>query len=134
MSAKKIVDAEVVRRAAEAGLSVAEIGRIVDCTPRTLHRRFQKELSAGNERGVASLKLRLHQKAMAGSNAALIFSLKNRAGWSDRHALTGPTGGPIEHEGVSHLTDAELQRIVDAELRRTGLAAEVETASDPSAR
>lgn len=130
---RKKIDRDLVRRCAEAGLTVPGIAAVVGCSDRTLQRRFAPELEAGKTRGVAHVMLKLHQKAMSGSVAAAIFILKNRAGWSDRTALTGPTGGAVQTEEVSRLTDDELQRELDAELKRCGLAAQIDAAGTTAA-
>lgn len=124
----KPIDADMVRRAAEAGLTRDEIARVLGVSSKTIQRRFGKQVAEGNERGVSSIKLKLHQKAMGGNIAALIFSLKNRAGWSDRNTISGPGGGPIQHEDVSALSDADLQAVIDGELKRSGIAAEIDAA------
>ena len=46
--------------------------------------KFSEAIKRGRDKGVATITNALFTKAKAGDNTAMIFYLKNRAGWKDR--------------------------------------------------
>lgn len=45
-----------------------------------------------------------------GYGPGYIFDLKNNYHWTDRQEITGPKGGPIQHDDLSGLTNAQLEK------------------------
>jgi hypothetical protein len=85
-------------RLAGAGLTVPEIAAILDCSERTLYRRFAAALKEGHTRMCASLKRQQFIVAMRGSVSMLIWLGKQYLGQKDRVANEhlGPDGKAFE--------------------------------------
>ena len=70
---------------------------------------FSEAIKRGKDRGIATVTSALFTKARAGDNTAMIFYLKNRAGWQDK----------IEKETIIEQKQIiDLTRISDGELKR----------------
>ena len=68
---------------------------------------FAEAIKRGKGKGIQTITNRLYEKALEGDNTAMIFYLKNRAGWQDK----------IEKETiVEHKQVIDLTRISDEEL------------------
>ena len=112
----KIIPSDEQQRTVEnmtaCGVPQHYIAEALGVDLKTLRKRFKDELAHALIKANASIATTLFQTAM-GQPAivedgvvvqearpphvgALIFWLKARAGWSERHELTGPGGGPIE--------------------------------------
>jgi len=69
---------------------------------------FAEAIKRGKGKGIQTITNRLYEKALEGDNTAMIFYLKNRAGWQDK----------IEKETVIEKRQTiDLSRISDDELR-----------------
>ena len=70
---------------------------------------FSQAIKRGKDKGIASITSALFTKARNGDNTAMIFYLKNRAGWQDK----------IEKETIIEQKQViDLTRITDNELKR----------------
>lgn len=88
---------EYLEAAAARGLSQAAAAALLGISDRTLHACFeaQPESREAWDKGLAKLEDELTglllKQAREGSIAAIIFGLKNKAGWSDNGPRTAPT-------------------------------------------
>jgi len=67
--------------------------------------RLQQMVDDARESYVDSVESALYENALTGNVAAQIFVMKahpaaKRRGWSERHEMTGPDGGPVLVERV----------------------------------
>jgi len=77
------------------GVPQAEICRALEIDPKTLRKHFRDELDQAVHRANAKIAERLYRAAMDGSVGAMIFWLKARAKWRERHEVSGPDGAPV---------------------------------------
>ena len=80
------------------GLPQHQIAVLLGCDPKTLRKHFDAELSLGDAKATAKIAQTLYNKAVAGDTASLIFWLKARAGWREKHdvEISGRDGKPLE--------------------------------------
>ena len=80
------------------GLPQRQIAVLLGCDPKTLRKHFEQELEVGDARATAKIAQTLYNKAIGGDTASLIFWLKARAGWREKHdvEVSGKDGTPIE--------------------------------------
>lgn len=80
------------------GLPQTQIAVLLGCDPKTLRKHFEVELAVGEAKATAKIAQTLYNKAIGGDTASLIFWLKARAGWREKHnvEVTGKEGKPIE--------------------------------------
>lgn len=78
-----IDEAKLVEMAAE-DCTVNEIAAYFDVNPDTIYSRFSELLKKGRDKGNASIKRKLFEKAMIGDMSALIWLSKNRLGYKDK--------------------------------------------------
>ena len=120
---KKATVAEVEPLVGECNGNIAEIARRLRVSRGTIHNRIadsptlQAALDDARETYVDAVESALYANALGGNVAAQIFVMKahpaaKRRGWSERHELGGPDGGPvqIEHHRLQDVTDDELRR------------------------
>ena len=105
---KKATVAEVEPLVGECNGNIAEIARRLRVSRGTIHNRIadsptlQAALDDARETYVDAVESALYANALGGNVAAQIFVMKahpaaKRRGWSERHELGGPDGGPVEH-------------------------------------
>ena len=70
----------------------------------TLRAHFETELKSGKAKANGQIAQTLFQKAMSGSEAAMIWWTKSQMRWSERHEITGADGGPIKTENATTVT------------------------------
>jgi hypothetical protein len=70
----------------------------------TLRAHFETELKSGKAKANGQIAQTLFQKAMSGSEAAMIWWTKSQMRWSERHEITGVDGGPIKTENATTVT------------------------------
>ena len=73
----KTVDEKVLANLSQIGCTQEEIGSIVGISARTLQRRFADLLEVNKNKGKASLRKRMYEKAMKGNDKLLICLSKN---------------------------------------------------------
>ena len=80
------------------GLPQHQIAVLLGCDPKTLRKYFETELSVGDAKATAKVAQTLFNKAVSGDTASLIFWMKARAGWREKHhvELSGRDGKPLE--------------------------------------
>jgi hypothetical protein len=84
----KDISSKMVIEMAADDYTVEEIAAHIPCAPSVLYDRFSEELNEGWKRGQASLKKKMHQKALddKGDSNMLIWLSKQRCGYRDRPA------------------------------------------------
>lgn len=80
----KPIDPDQVKKLASIGLSNAEIGAVLDCSPDTIERRFKGIMKAGREHRNASLRRKQFEVAIAGNPTMLIWLGKQFLGQADK--------------------------------------------------
>ena len=88
----KPIDPDQVKKLASIGLSNAEIGAVIDCSPDTIERRFKGMMKAGREHRNASVRRKQFEVAIAGNPTMLIWLGKQYLGQSDKIGLSTPDG------------------------------------------
>lgn len=97
---------EIEQLVVECRGNIAEIARRLHVSRGTIHNRIadsptlQTALEQARETYVDSVESALYDNALGGNVAAQIFIMKahpaaKRRGWSERHELGGPDGGPM---------------------------------------
>lgn len=84
------------------GVPQAQIAVLLGCDPKTLRKHFGHELSVGDAKATAKIAQTLYNKAVGGDTASLIFWLKARAGWREKHEVV------LSNRPVEQLSDEEL--------------------------
>ena len=88
-----IIDEEICKRAeayAAQGLTMVQIANVLGIGETTLYEKqqeyseFSEAIKSGRNKGIATITNALFTKAREGDNTAMIFYLKNQAGWQDR--------------------------------------------------
>jgi len=114
---KLVVTKEMCARAeayASQGLTQEQIAAVMGMATSTLYDKqnefieFSNAIKRGKGKGIQQVTNKLFEKALEGDNTAMIFYLKNRAGWQDK----------IEKETIVEQRQViDLTRISDDELR-----------------
>lgn len=115
---KFIVTKDMCERAeayASQGLTSEQIALALGIGESTLYdkqnefKEFGEAIKRGKGRGIQRVTNKLYEKALEGDNTAMIFYLKNRAGWQDK----------IEKETIIEQRQViDLTRISDNELSK----------------
>ncbi len=88
-----IVDEALCKQAetlAAQGLTMIQIANVLGISETTLYDKkskfseFSEAIKKGKDKGIATVTSALFNKAIQGDNTAMIFYLKNRAGWQDK--------------------------------------------------
>ncbi len=86
---------KVIQAMSGFGIPWADIARAHDCDQKTLVKHCKEELEKGHIITTTKVAETLYNQAMGGNTTALIFWLKCRARWSERHEITGADGEPF---------------------------------------
>jgi len=91
---------QIVQLHATIGTTQAVIADILGIDGKTLTKYYREELDQALARANASVGGALFNKAKGGDTAAMIFWMKTRAGWREKHEIehSGPDGGSIPIE------------------------------------
>jgi hypothetical protein len=81
---KKELDEEVIARLSQIGCTQEEIGSVVGISARTLQRRYADLVTENKNKGKASLRKVLWNKALRGDPKLLIWLSKNELGMVDK--------------------------------------------------
>ena len=81
---QKSIDEKVLANLSQIGCTQEEIGSIVGISARTLQRRFADLLEVNKNKGKASLRKRMYEKAMKGNDKLLIWLSKNYMNMVDK--------------------------------------------------
>ena len=87
----KDVDTKILANLSQIGCTQEEIGSIVGISARTLQRRFADLLEVNKNKGKASLRKKMYEKAMKGNDTLLIWLSKQNVNMSDRIHNTNTT-------------------------------------------
>ena len=88
-----LINDEMIRRAeayAAQGLTMPQIASVLGMSQTTLYDKkskfseFSEAIKRGKDKGIATITNALFNKARDGDNTAMIFYLKNQAGWQDK--------------------------------------------------
>jgi len=80
---------------AAQGLTMEQIALVLGMGVSTLYEKkaeyaeFMEAIKEGQAKGVAIITNKLFENGKNGDNTAMIFYLKNRAGWKDKQEFTG---------------------------------------------
>lgn len=89
-----------------------QIAILLGISVSTLQRHFRPELDAGRAQVAATIGAKLIAQALAGDKTAMIFYLKTKGGWSQKHEIVGKDGGPIRTFDLSGYTPEQLQLLM----------------------
>ena len=104
---KSKVDPKILGNLAHIGCTIEEIGSVVGVSARTLQRNFAEIIQANREKGKASLRKKMFEKAINKDNTHMqIWLSKNYLGMKDRM--------------VSEQVTEPLPLIIDAEEIKDG--------------
>ena len=104
---KSKVDEKILGNLAHIGCTIEEIGSVVGVSARTLQRNFAEIIDANREKGKASLRKKMFEKAINKDNTHMqIWLSKNYLGMKDRM--------------VSEQVTEPLPLIIDAEEVKDG--------------
>jgi hypothetical protein len=92
----KIINPAQVSALASIGCPVADIAKVLDCSTKTLERRFMKEMDQGRAERNASLRRKQFELAMAGNTTMLIWLGKQYLGQKDKHELSSEDGSALQ--------------------------------------
>ena len=103
----KAIDEKILANLSQIGCTQEEIGSIVGISARTLQRRFADLLEVNKNKGKASLRKRMYEKAMKGNDKLLIWLSKNMLGMSERIHSTNVT------EPLPLIIEAKAEEVKD---------------------
>ena len=81
---KKEIDEDIIARLSQIGCTQEEIGSVVGISARTLQRRYADLVAENKNKGKASLRKKLWEKALKGDPKLLIWLSKNELGMVDK--------------------------------------------------
>jgi len=81
---KKELDEDIIARLSQIGCTQEEIGSVVGISARTLQRRYAELVAENKNKGKASLRKKLWEKALKGDPKLLIWLSKNELGMVDK--------------------------------------------------
>ena len=88
---QKSIDEKVLANLSQIGCTQEELGSILGVSARTLQRRFAEIIEVNKNKGKASLRKRMYEKAMKGNDKLLIWLSKQYLNMSDRIHNTNTT-------------------------------------------
>ena len=103
----KDVDKKILANLSQIGCTQEEIGSIVGISARTLQRRFADLLEVNKNKGKASLRKKMYEKAIKGNDKLLIWLSKNMLGMSERIHNTNTT------EPLPLIIEAKAEEVKD---------------------
>jgi DNA-binding transcriptional MerR regulator len=132
---------QVANALTEARGLISPAARALGCSGQTVRNYIKKHPTLAEvseeerEKFIDIAEARLFQKVNEGNVTCIIFALKTvgkHRGYVERREVSGPEGGPLQHEDVSKPTTAQQRREIDqhvAQLEHEILEAEGEVAS-----
>ena len=81
---KKNVDEKVIASLSQIGCTQEEIGSVIGISARTLQRRYADLVAENKNRGKASLRKKMWEKALKGNDKLLIWLSKNELNMKDK--------------------------------------------------
>ena len=104
---QKSIDEKVLANLSQIGCTQEEIGSIVGISARTLQRRFADLLEVNKNKGKASLRKRMYEKAMKGNDKLLVWLSKNYLNMVDKVHTTNTT------EPLPLIIEAKAEEVKD---------------------
>ncbi len=83
---------ESIKVMAGIGIIHKNIAKVMGTTSKTLRKHCKHELDVGGTEATMEVAKSLYNLAVGGNVAACIFWMKARAGWTERHEVTGKGG------------------------------------------
>lgn len=114
------IDPDLVQDLAGIGCTMIEIARVCHCSVDTLERNFADVIEKGREEMHRSLRRAQLDAALHGTKKGehynptmLIWLGKQHLDQKEKAELSGPGGGPIQHEFIdlTRLSDGELSEV-----------------------
>ncbi len=103
---------QLVKLHATIGTTQAVISSILGIDPKTLRLHYREELDHATAQANATIGGALFNKAKGGDTAAMIFWMKTRAGWREKHDLNHTSeDGSMSPKAAIELTDEQLALI-----------------------
>ena len=110
-----IVDLEILKNLASIGCPTYEIASVMNVSARTLKRNFAEIIDQYKERGKASLRKKMFDKAVKKDNTMMqIFLSKNYLGMSDKIYNTNVT------EPLPLIIEAQAEEVKDLDGKEKG--------------
>ena len=119
---------------AAKGLTAEQIAMVLGISETTFYERqaenaeFAEALKKGRGTGIANVTNALYEKATVDKdNTAMIFYLKNRAGWVDKQETTTTVENRhvIDLTGIDNESLKQLESVLEQSITRTGESREV---------
>ena len=87
----KAIDEKILANLSQIGCTQEELGSILGVSARTLQRRFAEIIEVNKNKGKASLRKRMYEKAMKGNDKLMIWLSKQYLNMTDRIHNTNTT-------------------------------------------
>ena len=119
---------------AAKGLTAEQIAMVLGISETTFYERqaenaeFAEALKRGRGTGIANVTNALYEKATVDKdNTAMIFYLKNRAGWVDKQETTTTVENRhvIDLTGIDNESLKQLESVLEQSITRTGESREI---------
>tara|TARA_R100001126_G_scaffold100826_1_gene79737 strand:+ start:99 stop:479 length:381 start_codon:yes stop_codon:yes gene_type:complete len=81
---KKELDKDVIAKLSQIGCTQEEIGSVIGISARTLQRRYADLVAENKNKGKASLRKKMWEKALKGNEKLLIWLSKNELNMKDK--------------------------------------------------
>ena len=104
---KAKVDVEILKNLASIGCPTYEIASVMNVSARTLKRNFAEIIDQYKERGKASLRKKMYEKAIKGNDKLLIWLSKNYLNMVDKVHTTNTT------EPLPLIIEAKAEEVKD---------------------
>ena len=104
---QKSIDEKILANLSQIGCTQEELGSILGVSARTLQRRFAEIIEVNKNKGKASLRKRMYEKAMKGNDKLLIWLSKQYLNMSDRIHNTNTT------EPLPLIIEAQAEEVKD---------------------
>ena len=109
---KKELDKDIIAKLSQIGCTQEEIGSVVGISARQLQRRYADLVVENKNKGKASLRKKMWEKALKGNEKLLIWLSKNELNMRDK----------IETQSIVEplplIIDAKAEEVVDGEEKR----------------
>ena len=109
---KKELDKDIIAKLSQIGCTQEEIGSVVGISARQLQRRYADLVAENKNKGKASLRKKMWEKALKGNEKLLIWLSKNELNMRDK----------IETQSIVEplplIIDAKAEEVVDGEEKR----------------
>ena len=109
-----IVDIEILKNLASIGCPDYEIASVLNVSARTLKRNYAEIIDQYKEKGKASLRKRMYEKAMKGNDKLLIWLSRQYLNMSDRIHNTNTT------EPLPLIIEAKAEEVKDLNGKEKG--------------